>query len=359
MKIAIILGTRPEIIKMASVIRACQEQGLDYYIIHTGQHYSYELDGIFFKELNLPRPDFNIEIGSGTHAEETAKAMMGIEKILMNKKPDIALVHSDTNTTLAGALAASKLHIKIGHVESGLRSRDRAMPEEINRILADHISDFLFTPTEKTRANLLGEGIASEKIFVTGNTIVDAVYQNLEIARDKAKSLNELNLKRKGYFLVTLHRQENADYPNRFQGILDGLGLIAREFALPVIYPVHPRAEKRIREHGLKIPQGVRLIQPVGFLDFLKLEENARLVLTDSGGIQEEACILQVPCVTLRDNTERPETLDAGSNILSGSQPDSILNSAKLMLQKPLNWHNPFGDGTAGKQMVKILMEKT
>jgi len=236
MKISIIIGTRPEIIKMSPVIRECEKQNIDYFILHTGQHYSYNLDRIFFEELELPLPKYNLDVGSGTHAEETGEMLMGIEKVLKEEKPDVVLVEGDTNTVLAGALAATKLHIKVGHVEAGLRSYDRTMPEEINRVLTDHISDYLFAPTVKARENLLREGIEEDKIFVTGNTIVDAVYQNLEIARRKVDILNKLNLNPEGYFLVTAHRQENVDIKERLKGILEGLELVYNKFDLPIPY---------------------------------------------------------------------------------------------------------------------------
>ena len=205
--IAIILGTRPEIIKMSPIIQECEKQSLDYFILHTGQHYSYNLDRIFFEDLELPAPKYNLDVGSGTHAEETGEMLIGIEKVLLKEKPDIVLVEGDTNTVLAGALAAAKLNIKIGHVEAGLRSHDRSMPEEINRILADHVSDYLFAPTEKAKGNLLREGIEEDKIFVTGNTIVDAIYQNLGIAKRKVNILDKLNLSSREYFLITSHRR--------------------------------------------------------------------------------------------------------------------------------------------------------
>ena len=356
MKISIILGTRPEIIKMSPVIRECEKQNLDYFILHTGQHYSYNLDKIFFKDLELPAAKYNLDVGSGTHAEETGKMLMGIEKILRDEKPDIVLVEGDTNTVLAGALAASKLQIKVGHVEAGLRSYDRTMPEEINRVLADHVSDYLFAPTEKAKENLLREGIEEDKIFVTGNTIVDAVYQNLEIAKRKVDVRNKLNLNPKEYFLMTAHRQENVDAKNRLKGILEGLVLVYHEFNIPIIYPIHPRTKKRLIKFGLEVPEGIELIEPLGFLAFLQLEANAKLVLTDSGGVQEETCILGVPCVTLRDNTERPETLDVGSNVLVGVNQDRILEGVKKMLSKERDWKNPFGDGCAGVKIVEILI---
>jgi len=355
MKISIILGTRPEIIKMSPVIRELKNKGSDYFILHTGQHYSYNLDRIFFEELELPAAKYNLDVGSGTHAEETGKMLMGIEKILNEEKPDVVLVEGDTNTVLAGALAASKLHIEVGHIEAGLRSYDRTMPEEINRVLTDHISDYLFAPTVKARENLLREGIEEDKIFVTGNTIVDAVYQNLEIARRKVDILKKLNLNPEGYFLVTAHRQENVDVKERLKGILEGLELVYNKFDLPIIYPIHPRTMKRIKKFGLEVPKGITAIEPLGFLEFLQLEANAKLVLTDSGGVQEETCILKVPCVTLRDNTERPETLEIRSNVLVGVNKNKILAGVKIMVSKERNWENLFGDGKAGIRILGII----
>ena len=357
MKTAIILGTRPEIIKMAPVIRELERRQRDYFILHTGQHYSYNLDKVFFEQLELGKTKYNLEVGSGSHAEETGKMLVGIEKTLSQEKPQVVLVQGDTNSVLAGALAAAKLHIEVGHVEAGLRSYDRSMPEEINRVLADHLGDYLFAPTPKAREILRGEGVPEEKIFVTGNTIVDAVYQNLKLSGEKADALNNLNLKPKDYFLVTLHRQENVDNQKRFASILKGLSQLADEFSLPVVYPIHPRSRKRIAEFNLE-PENIRLIDPVDFLSFLQLENDACLVLTDSGGVQEEACILKIPCVTLRDNTERPETIDVGANVLAGASPDKILESARLMLSRERNWENPFGDGKAGKRIVDILEAK-
>jgi len=355
-KIAIILGTRPEIIKMSPVIRECERRGEDYFILHTGQHYSYKMDRVFFEELELPQPKYNLDVGSGTHAEQTGKIMIGAEKILVKEKPDVVLVQGDTNTVLAGALAATKLHIKVGHVEAGLRSYDRRMPEEINRVLTDHISDYLFAPTEKAKQNLLREGIDESKIFVTGNTIVDAVYQNLEIAERKVNVLKDLGLKSKEYFIVTAHRQENVDVKERLKGILKGLELIHKEFSMPVVFPVHPRTQRRIKEFGFSL-DGVDVIDPLSFLEFLQLEANARLVLTDSGGVQEETCILGVPCVTLRDNTERPETLEVGSNVLVGTKPERISEGVRTMLNRENNWRNPFGDGKTGERITRILQE--
>lgn len=368
MKIAIILGTRPEIIKMSPIVRELEGRQTDYFILHTGQHYSYNMDKVFFEQLELPEPKYDLEVGSGSHAEETGKMLMGIEQVLLKERPDVVLVEGDTNSVLAGALTASKLHIKVGHVEAGLRSYDRNMPEEINRILTDHCSDYLFAPTEKAKAILLGEGTPEEKIFVTGNTIVDAVYQNLEIAKRTCKldvtpaapntEHRPLNLEPRNYFLVTLHRQENVDNGARLASILDGLDRVATEFSLPVIYPIHPRSLKMMNH--FKLDRGhVALIEPLDFLYFLHIESNARLILTDSGGVQEESCILRVPCVTLRDNTERPETLEVGSNILAGAVSDKILECTRMMLTRENQWQNPFGDGKAGRKITKIIMEAT
>jgi len=353
-KIAIVVGTRPEIIKMAPVIKELEKGREDYFILHTGQHYSYNLDRVFFEQLRLPPTKYNLEVGSGSHAQQTAKILIGVENVLREERPDIVLVEGDTNSVLAGALAASKLHVKVGHVEAGLRSYDRRMPEEINRALADHCSDYLFAPTKKAKAILQGEGIPDGKIFVTGNTIVDAVYQNLEIARETENSLDDLNLTPREYFLVTLHRPENVDDSARLASILDGLSKVATEFHFPVVYPIHPRSRKMMTEFNLE-PRNLTLIEPVDFLGFLQLESNARLVLTDSGGVQEEACILNIPCVTLRDNTERPETIEVGANILAGASADKILECAQLMLGRQNRWANPFGDGKAGKRIVEIL----
>lgn len=354
MSIGIVVGTRPEIIKMSPIIRVCELEKIDYFVLHTGQHYTYGLDGIFFEELGLSAPRYNLKVGSGTHAVQTAQMLVGIEKVLARENPRAILVQGDTNTVLAGALVAAKLHIRVGHVEAGLRSRDRSMPEEINRILADHIADYLFVPTDGAKAILQAEGISAEKIWVTGNTIVDAVQQHLQIAQERSSILKELSLESQRYFLVTVHRQENVDSRVRFDGILRGLYLLQQEYGVPLIYPLHPRARKRMQEFGLE-PQGVRVIDPLGYLDFLQLEAQASLVLTDSGGVQEESCILEVPCVTLRDNTERPETLEIGSNALAGTAPQSILAQGKEMLSRDRNWINPFGDGSAGKRIVDIL----
>ena len=354
MKISVVLGTRPEIIKFSPIIRECERLGLDYFVLHTGQHYSYNMDRVFFEQLELPEAEYNLDVGSGTHGEQTGRMLMGIERVLREEEPDCVLVEGDTNTVLAGALAAAKLGVKVGHVEAGLRSYDREMPEEINRVLADHCSDLLFVPTEKSRQILLSEGISGDKVFMTGNTVVDAVFQNLEISKRKGGILSHLGIDDEGYFLVTVHRQENVDNEKRFRGILKGLEMVQEEFGFKVVYPIHPRAKKQLKVFDVE-GNGVMFVEPLDYLGFLQLESNAKLVLTDSGGVQEEACVLGVPCVTLRYNTERPETLEVGANVLAGTDPYEIVEKTKLMLSGDNSWENPFGDGKAAERIVNLL----
>jgi UDP-N-acetylglucosamine 2-epimerase (non-hydrolysing) len=311
------------------------------------------MDRIFFDELKLPLPKYHLDVGSGSHGHQTGKMLAGIEDILTNEKPGIVYVQGDTNTVLSGALAASKLQIKIGHVEAGLRSFDRSMPEETNRVIVDHISDLLFAPTEHARELLLKEGIAESKIFVTGNTVVDAVFENLKIA-ESSSILEKLGIVSKSYMLSTIHRQENTDDRNRLAEIFRGLGLVSLEFHMPIIMPLHPRTRKMLVEFAIEVPAGVKIIEPLGFMDFLKAESNARLVLTDSGGVQEECCILGVPCVTIRENTERPETVEVGANVIAGFEHERILKAARTMFERKGKWVNPFGDGTTGKKIIEV-----
>jgi UDP-N-acetylglucosamine 2-epimerase (non-hydrolysing) len=277
-------------------------------------------------------------------------------EILKQEKPDIAIVQGDTNSVLAGAQAANKLRIKIGHHEAGLRSHDLTMLEETNRIITDHISDYLFAPTEDALKNLRDEGISENKIFHSGNTVVDAANQHLELASKKVDILSELNLEKGNYVVVTAHRAENVDREKRLEGILEGLGLVAEHFKTPIVYPIHPRTVNNIKKFDLKVPKGVELIEPLGYLEFLQLQSKAKLIITDSGGLQEEACILKIPCVTIRDNTERPETIKAGINVLAGTNPEKILQCAKDMVENQKEWTNPFGDGKAGKRIVDFLV---
>jgi len=312
------------------------------------------MDRVFFEELGLPEPKYNLDAGSGTHGEQTGRILAGVEEVLQADRPDAVLVQGDTNTVLAGALAAAKLRIPVGHVEAGLRSFDRTMPEEINRIVADHVGDLLFAPTETSRSYLRQEGIPDEKIFVTGNTVVDAVLQNLAVAREKT---TRPDLREGSFVLVTVHRAENVDNGLRLRGIFEGLAQVGKETGMPVIFPAHPRTVKMMMEFSLS-PKGIRVVQPLGYLEFLLLESRAGLILTDSGGVQEEGCVLRVPCVTLRENTERPETLEAGANVLAGTSPVTILARALEMLDRPRTWENPYGDGHAGERIHSILEEK-
>jgi UDP-N-acetylglucosamine 2-epimerase (non-hydrolysing) len=360
MRICIVVGTRPEIIKMSPVIRECKERGLDYFLVHTNQHYSYNMDKIFFEQLQLPEPDYNLEIGSGSHGLQTGKMLIELEKTLTGENQDVVLVEGDTNTVLAGTLASSKCHIEVGHVEAGLRSYDRSMPEEINRVIADHLSNYLFAPTSISKGNLTVEGISENKIYVVGNTICDATLYNVNIAEGRSDILKQLELQAGGYFLLTLHRQENVDDETRLGKVISSLLEIADRYEIPVLYPVHPRADKMIKHFGLderlKDNENIRLMEPVGYLDFLVLEKNAQLILTDSGGVQEEACILNVPCVTLRYNTERPETVEAGKNVVVGVENQRVLAGIAEMLERKLSQENPFGDGNTGKRIVDILV---
>jgi UDP-N-acetylglucosamine 2-epimerase (non-hydrolysing) len=278
-----------------------------------------------------------------------------LEDILIEEKPNVIFVQGDTNTVMAGALAASKLGVKIAHIEAGLRSYDRTMPEEINRIVTDHISDYLFPPTPKAAKILLEEGIDRSKIFEVGNTIVDAVYQNLDIAKDKINVLKNLKLEKGKYFLLTMHRPSNVDSKENLESIIKALAEIAKEYQLPIIFPIHPRTKKQLDLFKMALPKGVREINPVGFLEMLQLERNAKLVLTDSGGIQEEACILKVPSVTLRENTERPETVEVGASMLAGHDQEKIIEYSNIMITRKPVWENPFGNGDTGKNILDIL----
>jgi UDP-N-acetylglucosamine 2-epimerase (non-hydrolysing) len=349
---AVILGTRPEIIKMAPIIRALERSRSDFLVLHTGQHYSRNMDMVFFENLDLGVPDYNLEVGSGSHAEETGKMLVGIEKVLSREKVMGVLVEGDTNSVLAGALAAAKMHVRVGHVEAGLRSFDRTMPEELNRTVADHLADVLYAPTEVAKSNLLREGIEKSTIVVTGNTIVDAVRQHLELAHN-ADTTFLLDGVGKDYLLATVHREENVDDPSRLKSIIRGLESVASSTGMKVLFPAHPRSTKRMKEFGVRPAKGlVRVVPPLDYLTFLKLEGGAALILTDSGGVQEEACILGVPCVTLRQNTERPETVGVGANIIAGTAPRKILSAAKTMMGRK-GWSNPFGDGNAGLRIVR------
>jgi UDP-N-acetylglucosamine 2-epimerase (non-hydrolysing) len=357
--IAIVLGTRPEIIKLAPVIHACEKYGIQYTVIHTGQHYSENLDSVFFEQLELPEPEYNLQVGSAQHGEQTGEMLIGVEQALNEVSPTTVLVQGDTNSVLAGSIAASKLDVTLGHVEAGLRSFDREMPEETNRVVADHVSDLLFAPTEESKENLLSEGIPPARITVTGNTVVDALDHTSTVARAESSVIQDLGLANRDFFLLTLHREENVDNAERFEALLFSASRAADKHDVPVIYPIHPRARNRLEEFDIDPPEPIQLTEPQEYFDFLRLEDQALVILSDSGGVQEEACILGTPCVTLRDTTERPETVSVGANVLAEHDPASIISSVDEMVNKPEDWTNPFGDGTAGETIVKEVTSTT
>ncbi len=367
MKIAIIIGTRPEIIKMAPVIDEIEKRGIDYVLIHTGQHYDYEMSHQFFLDLELKKPDFNIGVGSGSHGKQTAVMMKGIEDVLVAEKPDLVMVQGDTNAVLAGAIAASKLHIAVGHVEAGLRSYDKTMPEEINRQVADVASKLYFVPTEEAALNLLFEGLNPHEIFITGNTVVDACVRNLKIAERTSKALSDLDLDG-DVLTLTMHRAENVDDPERLKNITDALLEIVDELEdLKIIFPVHPRTVKNLKKYGiydkLESAAHIQMTKPVGYLDFLLLLSNSKFIMTDSGGLQEEAITLNVPCITLRYNTERPETVTTGGNILVGSSKQKIIETLKQiswdedLYKRMMEAPNPYGDGKTSQKILDAVLK--
>lgn len=361
-KIAIIFGTRPEIIKMSPIIRELQKRGIPFVTIHTGQHYDAKMSDTFLKELQLPHADYNLNVGSGSQAEQTAKLLMGLEEALQQINPKITLVQGDTNSTMAGALASVKLKIPCGHVEAGLRSYDMTMPEEINRRIADNCSFLLFAPTEATALNLLNEGLTPELVYITGNTIVDAARQNIKIAYKKSNILEKMGLFEKKYILTTVHRAENTDESERLLGIMDAILSLKDEYFL---FPAHPRTIRQMKEYNilsaLRQADNIILTEPIGYLDFLFSLKNAKYVLTDSGGVVEEAITLDTPCLTLRQNTERQDTLEAGANFLVGTEKDNIietihrLNDERELVAKMKNAKNPFGDGKAAAKIIDII----
>jgi len=321
MKLLSIVGARPQFIKCAPLSRELRKEHEEI-LVHTGQHYDQEMSEIFFEELGIPEPDYNLGIGSGSHGEQTGKMLIAIEKVLLKESPDFVLVYGDTNSTLAGALAASKLHLKVGHVEAGVRSFDRQMPEEINRVLTDRISTLLFCPTRTAVDNLEKEGI-TKGVHLVGDVMTDALIYNKKVAHDRSRIIEELGLKQKEYLVVTVHRPSNTDSRENMQNIIEALGKSGKT----VVFPVHPRTEKYLREYGLRdsMHSNVKLIQPLGYLDMLRLMASAEKILTDSGGMQKEAFMLGVPCITLRDNTEWIETLEGGWNVLAGADKEKIL----------------------------------
>jgi len=367
-KTAIVFGTRPEIIKLAPVIKELRARKAEFFTIHSGQHYSYEMDKLFFEQLELPKPNYQLEVKSSApyrQGQHTGRMMESIEEIILKEKPDNVIAEGDTNTVLAAALVTAKIGTvkqliefspKFGHVEACLRSYDKQMPEEMNRVMADHLADFLFAPTEESKQNALKENLPGEKIFVTGNTIVDSLKM-VEGHIEKSTSLEELGLKENGFALLTLHRQENVDVSEKLQSILKGVALFAEKSGMPVVWPVHPRAKKMLSQFKINVPSQIRQIAPLGFFEFLSLEKNAAITLTDSGGVQEESCVFGTKCVTLRENTERPETVKVGANVIAGWHSEEIAKQAEEMLASPKKWKQPFGDGTAGKKIVGILLK--
>lgn len=366
MKIATILGTRPEIIKMAPIIDEISKRDINQIILHTGQHYDEEMSDNFFKDLDISTPDYNIHVGSGTHGKQTGLMMKGIEDVLLEEKPDIVLVQGDTNAVLAGALVASKLHIAIGHVEAGLRSFDMTMPEELNRRVADVCSTLYFVPTEESAVNLLAEGFSRKNLFITGNTVVDACFRHLKIAEKRGfedESLKKLNInKMENILTLTMHRAENVDDRTRVSEIIGAL----RELDdMNIIFPIHPRTKNALEKFGLfdelNNLEHVHIIKPLGYLDFLLLTSLSTLILTDSGGLQEEAIILNIPALTLRYNTERPETVTAGGNILVGCDKKAIVGNAlkiindKGFADKMKNAVNPYGQGDSAKLTLDAI----
>ncbi len=342
-----IVGARPQFIKAAALSPALRKRFREV-LLHTGQHYDYEMSQAFFGELAIPKPDINLRVGSGTHAEQTGLMMVGIEQAAWKVKPDLVLVYGDTNSTLAGALVASKLHIPLGHVEAGLRSFNPAMPEETNRLVADRLSDLLFCPTETARRNLSREGLR-KGVFLTGDVMYDLLLSSLPKARKIG--LKKWGVAPRGYFLATVHRAGNADDPGRLASLLTGFGRLPD----PVVFPAHPRTRKALgRLPKSRMADNVRLIPPVGYLEMLALEAGARAVLTDSGGVQKEAYWLGVPCVTLRDETEWTETLAGGWNVLAGADPRKIERGACRPRPRGA-MRKAFGDGSAASKITEKI----
>ena len=355
MHTAYVLGTRPEIIKLAPLIQASVRDGLAFSIIHTNQHYDWQMDKVFFDELDLPEPNYHLGIGSLPHGEQIGRMLVGLERALLAQRPTTVAVQGDTNSALAGGLAASKLGIPVAHVEAGLRSHDRSMPEEINRVLIDHLSDYLFCPTLLQAGYLEKEGIPSNRVHVTGNTIVDATLLHAERALQRSDILSKIGLSKSQYGLLTCHRPSNTDDPAHFAALMKAVATIADDFGFDLVFPVHPRlGEAQRRAAGCH--SRIRLIEPVGYLDMLALLHGAALILTDSGGIQEEACILQRKCLVLRLNTERPEALESGGCTLPASlEADELRVAAHELLQRSVAWVNPFGDGCAHRHILEVL----
>ena len=349
MKVASIVGARPNFVKLAPVSREVRKR-FDEVIIHTGQHYDYEMDKIFFDDMGIPAPDYHLGIGSGSHGHQTGEMLKKIEEVIISEKPDVVLVFGDTNSTLAGALAAAKLHIYVAHVEAGLRSYDKSMPEEINRVLVDHCSDLLLCPTKTAVENLKIEGI-KRNVYLTGDVMVDAQRDCAKIAENKSRILADLGIKPKDYCLATIHRASNTDDPDKFRAIIEALEELG-----DIVFPCHPRAEKYLRQFGLwdDLNRRARVIKPVGYFDMLMLEKNAKKILTDSGGVQKEAYLLGIPCITLRDETEWVETVADGWNVLVGSSREKIVQLARHF-EPSQERHDVFGKGDASIKTAELI----
>lgn len=349
MKVASVVGARPNFVKLAPVSRELRKR-FDEIIIHTGQHYNYEMDRVFFDDMGIPSPNYHLGVGSGSHGYQTGEMIKRLEEILLKEMPDAVLVFGDTNSTLAGALAAAKLHIPVAHLEAGLRSYNRRMPEEINRVLVDHCSDLLLCPTETAMKNLMHEGI-SRGVCLTGDVMVDAQRDCSIIAEKRSQILDELGLVRGGYKLATIHRAENTDDPVRLESLVRAL-----QDTGDAVLPCHPRAEKCIRNLGLweELCRRAKVIKPVGYLDMIMLEKNASKILTDSGGVQKEAYLLDVPCITLRDETEWVETVEDGWNALAGADREKIVRLANSF-EPRREKRDVFGRGDASVKTAKAI----
>jgi UDP-N-acetylglucosamine 2-epimerase (non-hydrolysing) len=359
-KILLIAGARPNFMKVAPVYAEMKRRPNEFApkVVHTGQHYDASMSDAFFEDLGLPRPDIHLGVGSASHAVQTATIMTAFEPVVLEEKPDWVVVVGDVNSTIACALVCSKLGVKVAHVEAGLRSRDRTMPEEINRILTDAISDRLFTTSQDADENLKNEGVPAEKISFVGNVMIDSLMDHLKLA-EQSKVREDLGVADSEYAVLTLHRPSNVDDKNVFDGILHALLALAEK--LPIIFPVHPRTRGKIDEFGFGeriANSNIKLIEPLGYLDFLRLYSGAKLVLTDSGGLQEETTVLAIPCLTLRHNTERPITIEMGTNILVGTDPEKIKQAAFEALTSDGNKGTkipPLWDGHAAVRICDVL----
>ncbi|MCL4079023.1 UDP-N-acetylglucosamine 2-epimerase (non-hydrolyzing) [Coriobacteriia bacterium Es71-Z0120] len=354
MRVIIVIGARPNFVKVGPLVPALTAAGISADLVHTGQHYDAAMSDVFFEDLRLPEPRWYLGVGSGTHATQTAAAMVKLEELLSVERPDALVVVGDVNSTLAGALAAVKLHVPVVHVEAGLRSRDFSMPEEVNRLVTDQLSALLLTPVREADENLKGEGIDPARIRFVGNVMAESVLEHLPQARER-RACERYGLARDGYVLATIHRPENTDHPERLAEIAAAL----RECPLPVLFPVHPRTRPRVAEHGL-VPgmEDVILADPVGYLDMLSLQADAAAVVTDSGGVQEEACMLHTPCVTVRRSTERRITIEVGANRLVGAWRDKILAGLDEALASMRDWPVPeLWDDQVSSRIAQALLD--